>query len=76
MLKVKACAQHACTTRLAIAVDHGYAYIELEKKKDGHTCLCFGKFNTLDLLFFCSVPYVTVSVRIIARLACNLGKTR
>ena len=46
------------------------------KNKDGHTCLCFGKFNTLDLLFFCSVPYVTVSVRIIARLACNLGKTR
>ena len=33
MLKVKACAQHACTTRLAIAVDHGYAYIELKKKK-------------------------------------------
>ena len=41
------------------------------KNKDGHTCLCFGKFSTLDLLFFCSVPYVTVSVRIIARLACN-----
>ena len=45
------------------------------KNKDGHTHLCFGKFNTLDLLFFCSVPYVTVSVRIIARLACNLGET-
>ena len=45
------------------------------KNKDGHNCLCFGKFNTLDLLFFCSVPYVTVSVRIIARLACNLGIT-
>ena len=46
------------------------------KNNDGHTCLCFGKFNTPDLLFFCSVPYVTVSVRIIARFACNLGKTR
>ena len=39
------------------------------KNKDRHTCLCFGKFNTPDFWFFCSVPYVTVSVRIIARLA-------
>ena len=73
MLKVKARSRHACTTQRA--VDHGYAHIKL-KNKDGHTCLCFGKVNTLELLFFCSVPYVTVSVLIIARLACNLGKTR
>ena len=33
------------------------------KNKYGHTYLCFGKFNTLVLLFFCSVQNVTVSVR-------------
>ena len=48
MLKVKARSRHAQRV-----VDHGYA------NKDGHTWLCFGKFNMQDLLFFSSVPYVT-----------------
>ena len=53
MLKVKARSRHACTTRLACHRSRICAYLIEKIKTD---TLAFGKFNTLDLVFFGSVP--------------------